>query len=159
MADIAFLITGSKLPPDPSRIVENARALSLSLATTADALQSGAETQSFSFDNERPGILMSTFIPVQHPDVANLSSGPHPPNDADVQAASSHMILIGFGIEGSENERDALMSVFTAAVCRSTDSVAAMVGQDANFQRADRFTELVGLIPDEGSAFDDTLEL
>lgn len=151
MADIAFLITRSPSPCEPTAVVDHARALGLPLEVQDDQSSAGAtELASFSFGDGRPGMMVCTFLPVPHPDALNMAIGPLSPTTEDLQAASSHMILVGFGIEGTTVERDALMYQFAAAVSRATDAVAVAVGPAVNFQRADVFADLAGLIPEHG---------
>lgn len=151
MADIAFLLTRSDTPPDPTLVVEHAAAFDIPLEINSDSSPEGAtELTSFGCTNGRPGIMVCTFLPVPHPDAASMAVGPLSPTADAIAAARSHMILVGFGIEGTTAERDAVMYLFTAAVAQATDAVAAMLGPADNFHRADAFIDLVSQIPNDG---------
>ncbi len=152
MADIAFLITRSSTPCDPATVVQHASDLSLKLAISPNDNSSNGATEllSFSCNDGRPGMLVCTFLPVPHPDASSLPVGALSPTADELAEGRSHIILVGFGVEGTPEERDAVMYLFAAAVARSTDAVGAMLGSATSLHRADAFLDLVAQIPEHG---------
>lgn len=78
-----------------------------------------------------------------HPELHTKQAGILSPDLESTLLAPNHLVLTGVGLGGDFLERDAVMYRLTASVCRSTEAVAAVVGNGANFQSASSFTKLV----------------
>ena len=142
MVDVAFILTKSDRPFTAASVAEHASTFKLPLVVSNETTPDQAtELSSFSLNDGRPGLLVSTFLPVPHPDTASIGSGPDAPTRDHVALVRSHIVLVGFGIEGNSEAREALMHQFAATVALSTDAVAAMLGSGTDFVRHEIFIE------------------
>lgn len=134
---LAFVLIEDTEYPDPERLVAAAAELGEKLEVSAES-EDGVRVYAF-----EGGRLMIMKIDAPHPDASKMPPGIASPDAADLQKMQAHLIVTALGLPEDRRINDARLAVFTAAVVRSSASIAAMLGDGVTFHKAKFFTDVV----------------
>ncbi|MEQ9325480.1 MAG: hypothetical protein RIF41_40310 [Polyangiaceae bacterium] len=83
--------------------------------------------------------VMVTIIPMPHPDAPKMPAGPFSPRSDQIASSKAHAIVAVPKLVGTPVQQDATMARIVAAVAKSMDATAAMLGRGVMFYLADIF--------------------
>jgi hypothetical protein len=149
--DIAFVLTRSAAKLKPKAVIESARRLGFTLThegSTKDEARGGVQIDQFNGPGEV--CMFVALMPLPHPDVPGMPTGPTSPKPEALAAAKAHLIITIQGLEGPDRERDAEAAALATSVIENVDAVGAMLGHGVVFHEAKAFADLAALGREEG---------
>jgi hypothetical protein len=136
---LSFVLLERAEVPDPGAFVEAAAQLGLT-ATPGESSDDGP----VSYEIAGGGTLLIMLVDAPHPDAERMPPGLASPEPDELERMTAHYIVTAIGLPEDPRIADPLMASLTAAVVRSSPSIAAMLGHGITFYKAPFFADIVG---------------
>ncbi|MEQ9075411.1 MAG: hypothetical protein RLP09_16265 [Sandaracinaceae bacterium] len=137
--DLAFVLLAEAAPPNVEALSSAIRAIGFPDARVLPprAEDDGSTEVQLGGDQR----LLVMLMPAPHPDAAGMA-GPLTPPAEELAAAPAHYVVTALGLEGQVADKDRALAALTAAVIRSSEATAAMLGHGRLFYDAGIFVEV-----------------